>query len=140
MSTLVTRIAGYKFQIDTHPTAGANGAFVAEAGGFMALPYELRSTYHQSEGQTIGILAAAFGAVAELRDRVNETEAHHQYDSRDCGCAACTISLRIYERENVTGRSIARKYGRTAPKPESYVDVTYSRRTGRRAGYAWQNI
>lgn len=26
------------------------------------------------------------------------------------------------------------------PKPESYVDVTYQRRTGRRAGYAWENM
>jgi hypothetical protein len=109
MSTLRTRIGGYLFLITTEEDGRRTGAFCAESTNgerttFMDLPFELRSTYSQKDGQTIGILASAIDAVDTLDARTTYAAETHE---GGCSCEACRISLRIMDRQFAKGRGCA---------------------------------
>ena len=72
MSTLTTRIGGFRFVIrpsdNVWPNGkGVEGRFYADGtDDVMAMPFELRSTYAQSEGQTLALLMAATNDVLDM--------------------------------------------------------------------------
>lgn len=110
MSTLTTRIAGYKFVIVQEPnSARKTGKFVHEfsdgrRGSFMDLPFELRSTYSQKDGQTIGILAGAVDAVKTLEDKLAHTSLMHEYIRVPCNCESCEEYNVLVGRRYIVGR------------------------------------
>lgn len=99
MSTLTTRIGGYLFRVITELNGRKTGAFFAESvdgrrTSFMDLPYELRSTYSQADGQTYPIILAATHAVDELYARVDNVAGMHHYDDEhdQFECETCKIA------------------------------------------------
>ena len=107
MRTMTTRVGGYKFVIETNGTM-VIGEFDAENGDGMSLPFELRSCYTNNNGQTIGILAAAIGAVETLTERVNYTADSHNYFYRGCAvaceCESCQIADALFDRSTLSLR------------------------------------
>lgn len=91
MSTLTTRMAGYQFTIRTCADGSVEGAFVNDTPA-LELPYELRSTYSNRDGCTVGILCAAVDAaesylewVAIERDRKRLAEVRAIEDEKSFG-------------------------------------------------------
>ena len=176
MSTLTTRIAGYKVvvrpatteEIESHKATcvkmgwstldsrgysrAVHASFVSDTGDVMDLPYELRATLMTVNPEfVLGMMASH---VEDLAERVEYTSQDHGYHyAGDCGCDECMIADAMSFRKfyalrgssnswNLAGRKarIGAKSNIEPPAPETYVDVTYQRRTGRRAGYAWENM
>ena len=123
--------------------------FVSDDGDVMSLPYELRGTMTGVQPEfLLGFMASH---VEDLEERTVYSSEFHK---SGCACESCAISLGMLDRQHgiLRGNYSSRFAQRTSPlpKPEpeaygcdicremrmpcdahAYVDVTYSRRTGR---------
>jgi hypothetical protein len=104
MSMLTTRICGYQFSAVTIEKEEGGYSWI---GNFVApmvdgswrvdlLPFELRGTYEQRDGQFLPIFLAAVDAITELNERTVYTSEFHE---AKCDCDSCRISLAMLDRE-----------------------------------------
>lgn len=171
MSTLTTRIAGYKVlvrpatqeEIESHKATcvrmgwntldsrgysrAVHAEFVSDTGDVMDLPFELRATIMTVNPEfVLGFMAQH---VEDLNERVEQVAQEHGYawgtnHMCDGDCDSCLIADQLSFRKhtalrgnsnswNLAGRKarLGAKSNIEPPAPETYVDVTYQRRTGR---------
>jgi cation transport regulator ChaB len=113
MSTLTTRIAGYKFTIvrDGERALGMFNTFDPSNNvqSIHDLPTELRSTFSQAQGQTLPILAGAVAATEDLHSRVAWSANRHDYNDsgEQCRCDNCTIWDGLFGRKFQEGRKVS---------------------------------
>ena len=128
MSTLTTRIAGYRFtmrpatgeEIASHRATSQEqgwtlcpdysramvGNFVSETGNVMDLPFELRCTRMLVSPD---IMLQLFETDVEiLRERVGDVASRHDWFyggcNTPCGCESCVIANAMFAREHMAGR------------------------------------
>ena len=111
MSTLTTRIAGYKFVVrsDEYTPGRYFGQFVAEKDGqrtsFMDLPYDMRSTFDGTQVQFI--LAAAEDSVNSAFAMVKHAAFSHDYTVEgQCFCDDCHTYDRMFARQFCDDRRV----------------------------------
>ena len=111
MSTLTTRIAGFKFEIksDQGKPGRYVGMFFAEKNGerttFMDLPYDMRSTFDGTQVQFI--LAAAEDAVSTAFAVVKHAAFSHDYSvAGQCFCDDCKTYDAMFSRQYCADRRV----------------------------------